>query len=108
MRRICSVATYNRPMSSPPNPGGIAAASLTPATMRRRVVPTLVAAPSLLHWRMQRGFIQKVLAERAGVDRATVARLEQGGQARLDTISKLAEALGVSPADLQRQPPEGA
>ena len=85
---------------------GIASASLTRDTMRRRVAPTLVAAPSLLYWRMQRGLIQKVLAERAGVDRATVARLEQGGQARLDTISKLAEALGVSPADLQHQPPE--
>jgi transcriptional regulator with XRE-family HTH domain len=52
-----------------------------------------------------RGLIQKVLAERAGVDQATVARLEQGGQARLDTISKLAQALDISPADLQRQPP---
>jgi transcriptional regulator with XRE-family HTH domain len=54
---------------------------------------------------MQRGLIQKVLADRAGIDRATVARLEQGGHSRLDTISKLAQALDISPADLQRQPP---
>jgi DNA-binding Xre family transcriptional regulator len=70
-----------------------------------RVGATRTRGPALRYWRMERGLIQKVLAERAGVDRATVARLEQGGQARLDTISKIAVALGISPGDLQRQPP---
>jgi len=92
-------------MSIDSSESDIRAASVMPATIRRRVAPTLVGAPSLLYWRMERGLIQKVLAERAGVDRATVARLEQGGQARLDTISKIAAALGVSPGELQRQPP---
>ena len=69
------------------------------------MAPTLVATPALLAYRIDRGMIQKVLAERAGVDRATVARLEQGGRARLDTVTKLAAALGVKPADLMREPP---
>jgi transcriptional regulator with XRE-family HTH domain len=68
--------------------------------------PTLAATPALLHWRMQRGLIQQQLAQRAGVDRATVARLEAGGQARMDTVGKLAAALEVTPGDLMRQPPE--
>ena len=67
--------------------------------------PTTVPAPSLVYWRMQRGVIQTQLADLAGVDRATIQRLEAGGEARLTTISKLAAALDVSPADLQRQPP---
>jgi DNA-binding Xre family transcriptional regulator len=77
-----------------------------PSKMSRRVAPTLVAAPSLLYWRTQRGLLQQQLAEKAGVDRATVARLEQGKKARVDTIARLAKALGVSPAALQRPAPE--
>jgi len=69
--------------------------------------PTLASTPALLHWRMQRGLIQLQLAEQAGVHRATVARLEAGGQARMDSVGKLAAALGVTPGDLMRQPPEG-
>ena len=69
-------------------------------TMARKMAPTLVATPALLAWRIRRGFVQKVLADRAGVDRATVARLEQGGVGRLDTITKLAAALDCTPADL--------
>lgn len=54
---------------------------------------------------MQRGLIQLQLAEQAGVHRATVARLEAGGQARMDSVGKLAAALGITPGDLMRQPP---
>ena len=45
-----------------------------------RVVPRLTTAPTpgLLAIRMQRGLTQRMLAERSGVDRATVARLEAG------------------------------
>ena len=67
--------------------------------------PTRAATPSLLYWRMQRGWIERQLAERSGVDRATVQRLEAGGLARMDTVSKLAAALGIEPAGLLRQPP---
>src|SRR3977135_4348145 len=77
------------------------------ATIERRVPrPTLASTPALLYWRMQRGLIQQQLAEQAGVHRATVARLEAGGQARMDSVGKLAAALGVTPGDLMRQPPE--
>jgi transcriptional regulator with XRE-family HTH domain len=75
-----------------------------PATIEQR--DELVAAPSLLHWRMHRHLLQKVLADRAGVDRATVALLEQGGQARPDTIRKLGNALQLFPAYLRLQPPK--
>ena len=75
-------------------------------TQHRVPRPTTTLTPRLLAIRVQRGFTQRVLAERSGIDRATVARLEAGGQARMDTLSKLAEALGVEPGDLMRDPPE--
>jgi predicted transcriptional regulator len=67
--------------------------------------PTTAPTPSLLHWRMQKGLIQVQLAQRADVDRATIQRLEAGGEARLSTITKLAAVLDVTPAQLQAQPP---
>jgi transcriptional regulator with XRE-family HTH domain len=48
---------------------------------------------------------QRELAERAGVSHVTIARLEGGQDAHPRTVRKLAEALRVTPADLQRQPP---
>jgi transcriptional regulator with XRE-family HTH domain len=48
---------------------------------------------------------QQQLASAAGVDISTVQRLEAGGVARLSTIRKLADALGVEPRDLMAQPP---
>lgn len=66
---------------------------------------TTAPTPSLLYWRMQRGLIQVQLADISGVDRATIQRLEAGGEARLSTISKLAAALGVTPAQLQAESP---
>jgi predicted transcriptional regulator len=88
-----------------PTPGaGVATRS---ATIGAHVPPrpTTAPTPSLLYWRMQSGLIQVQLAQRAGVDRATIQRLEAGGEARLSTISKLAAALNVTPAQLQAQPP---
>ena len=52
---------------------------------------------------MRRGWTQRVLAERSGIDRVTIARLESGGQARMDTLTKLAQALEVQPADLMAE-----
>jgi DNA-binding MurR/RpiR family transcriptional regulator len=45
---------------------------------------------------------QALLAERSGVSRPTINRLEQGQDARYLTIQKLAAALGVEPAALVR------
>lgn len=42
----------------------------------------------------------KRLAEVAGVSVNTVSRLRNGGNVKLPTLRKLAEALGVSPVDL--------
>ncbi len=53
--------------------------------------------PGLLHWRLKRAYSQHLLAERAGVGRATIARLEHGAPARIGTVRRLAEALGIEP-----------
>lgn len=54
--------------------------------------------------RLQRNLTQEKLAERAGIDRQAVGRIEAGhGAARLDTLLLLADALGVSLADLVRR-----
>jgi DNA-binding XRE family transcriptional regulator len=75
-------------------------------TMARHVPrPTLVRVPSLLYWRLQRGYAQPELARRAGTTRVTVGRLENGGETRPTMVRKLAEALGLEPGDLMRQPP---
>lgn len=55
--------------------------------------------------REERGLIQKELADRAGLARNTVARIEQGRLApSATTVSKLADALGVRPGDLFETP----
>jgi DNA-binding XRE family transcriptional regulator len=61
--------------------------------------------PALIHWRIERGVTQAELAERAGVRRATVARIEAGYPALLRTARSLAEALGVEISELRRGPP---
>ena len=68
----------------------------------QHVPPRATTAPtfSLLYWRMQKGLIQIQLAEVSGVDRATIQRLQAGGEGRLSTNSKLASALDVTPAQL--------
>jgi len=68
--------------------------------------PTLVRVPALLYYRLERGVTQKELAELSGVGRPTVARLENNGEARISTVTKLATALEVKPGDLRREPPE--
>jgi transcriptional regulator with XRE-family HTH domain len=73
----------------------------------RHVAPrvTTVPLPSLRYWRIQRAWHQEELARAAGVSMATLWRLETGRPATLETVRKLAHALDVTPADLQRQPP---
>jgi transcriptional regulator with XRE-family HTH domain len=62
--------------------------------------------PGLRYWRGQRALRQAELAARAGVGINLVYRGENGYPLRVDSVRKLAEALDISPADLQRQPPE--
>jgi transcriptional regulator with XRE-family HTH domain len=51
--------------------------------------------------RLARGWSQEQLGERAGIDQATVYRLEVGDrQPRLPTILVLAEAMGLSGSEL--------
>ena len=64
--------------------------------------PTL---PRLRAIRIQRALSQAELAERAGVSRVAVTRLEAGDvDARFATIRKLAAALGVDPTELMKEP----
>ena len=62
--------------------------------------------PALRYWRIQRALTQRQLAERIAVDITTVQRLERGGAARLSTVSRLADVLQVTPAQLMHEPPE--
>ena len=51
--------------------------------------------------RERKALSQRDLAERSGINRVTIARLETGLQApHPRTTRRLAEALGVEPADL--------
>ena len=80
----------------------------SPGTLTGRPVApraTTVAVPALAYWRVQRTLLQRELATRAGLHLRHVQRLEAGGRAGLDTVRQLAEALGVEPGDLMREPP---
>ncbi|MGW4034373.1 helix-turn-helix domain-containing protein [Streptomyces sp. NPDC004838] len=46
------------------------------------------------------GFSQEELAGQAGVSVSVVRKLEQGGQARVETLHSLAQALGISTSEL--------
>jgi transcriptional regulator with XRE-family HTH domain len=61
-----------------------------------------VFVPALLRrYRTQQALSQEELAEKAGLVRSTVLKLESGrAKPRPSTIRKLAKALGVKPADL--------
>ncbi len=66
--------------------------------------PTVVRLPGLQRQRLEAALTQEQLAEKAGVGRLTITRLEGGGEARPTTLRKLADALSVTPADLMREP----
>lgn len=44
----------------------------------------------------------QALAEKAGVTKQTIYNLEAGKSAQVDTLGKLADALGVQPSELLR------
>ena len=66
--------------------------------------PPSYALPNLGTLRLKRAFSQEWLAKEAGVGRATIARLELGKPARIETVRRLAEALRVEPEELMRPP----
>jgi transcriptional regulator with XRE-family HTH domain len=68
---------------------------------------TLVPMPSLRHVREDRGMTQRELAGLAGTTQPTIARIERGELATLQTLGKLMAALGVDRIeDLTSDPPE--
>jgi transcriptional regulator with XRE-family HTH domain len=55
--------------------------------------------------RLQRGWSQERLADRAGIHHTAVGRLERGmREPRAATIQRLARGLGVSPGPLLEEP----
>jgi DNA-binding XRE family transcriptional regulator len=73
--------------------------------MQMARVPT-VMLPSLRYWRARRGYTQVRLAARIEMRRNTIWWIEAGHPTRVRTARRLAAALGVQVADLQRQPSE--
>jgi transcriptional regulator with XRE-family HTH domain len=63
-----------------------------------------VPVPQLATLRKRAGLSQGELAERSGLTRTTVTRLEHGGIARYQTIDKLASALNTTRQRLIRAP----
>jgi transcriptional regulator with XRE-family HTH domain len=66
----------------------------------------VVKVPALARFRLQAALSQRELAQQSGVSHPTIARLERGTDAHPRTVRRLAEALGVKPADLMREPSE--
>ncbi len=65
--------------------------------------PRGVPIPRLAELRLSRALSQEMLAKRAGVGRATIARIESGDVARFLTVHKLAAALELEAAELLRR-----
>ena len=66
-----------------------------------------VPLPRLRGLRAARFLTQEALADKAGVARFTIRRIEQGAPARYSTVQKLAAALGVEPEALTADVGEG-
>ena len=65
--------------------------------------------PRLRTQRLAAVLTQEELARRAGVAEGTIVSAEHGKKVRISTVRKLAEALGVAPQALVREPnTEGA
>lgn len=54
----------------------------------------LASAVTLMKAREKAGLTQRQLATKAAVPQSTVARIERGGNTSIDTLSKIAVALG--------------
>lgn len=66
----------------------------------RIIGATVVKLPGLLRQRLLAALTQAQLADKAGLRRLTVTRLENGGEARPPTVRALADALGCEPKSL--------
>jgi transcriptional regulator with XRE-family HTH domain len=64
--------------------------------------------PRLKEYRLRARLMQEAVAERAGVSRDAVTKIEQGRSALLDTVRKLARALGTTTAVLLGDDKNGA
>lgn len=60
-------------------------------------------APNLRRLREEAFLSQQELADRSGISKAAIHRIETGQPARLSTLRRLAGALGVAPASLVEQ-----
>jgi transcriptional regulator with XRE-family HTH domain len=56
--------------------------------------------PNLRRTRERKAWPLRRLAEESGVDASRISKIENGQGAQFKTIERLAEALGVDPADL--------
>jgi transcriptional regulator with XRE-family HTH domain len=71
--------------------------------MRGRSEATRRVAERVVELRIQRDLSQETLARKARINRVTLARLERAlHPPRLDTLERIARALGVSLAELVR------
>jgi transcriptional regulator with XRE-family HTH domain len=61
---------------------------------------SVVPLPGLRRIRTLAALTQQQLADRARVQRQTIIRLEQGGEAEMPTVARLADALNVEPREL--------
>lgn len=64
-------------------------------------------AQRVIELRKQRGWSQEHLAERASIDARNLRRIEADGNARVWTLARIADGLGVTMGDLF-QPPRAA
>lgn len=65
-----------------------------------------IPVPHLTDFRKRAGLSQKDLASKAKISKQTICRLEQGANARSDTISRLAVALRIPRRRLIGEPAE--
>jgi transcriptional regulator with XRE-family HTH domain len=82
---------------------GIAPAMLLqqpPADHTQVRIETTWIMRDVAHWRELAGWDQAELAERAGIARETLIRIENGRPARRDGVRRLAEALLLAPSEL--------
>ena len=65
-----------------------------------------IVPETLKQMRNRKGFSQQGLAEKAGIDQKTVARIEvgKGGETRGNTVARIANALRIKPETLGREP----
>lgn len=76
------------------------------ATKSRNALPNEVLGRLLLERRMSLGLHQNTLARRTGLSQQSINTVEQGGGAKWETVRRLARALHLSLASIERQLPD--